>query len=129
MTVLTNLWPQKTKHEKHQEKECLRKIHKRYRYFEVMATLMATVEGFSLLPQIIKTIQTKSAEDISKVFLYLLIVINTMWFVKSFILRDWALRISGALYVIMGVTMLVLTYIYGGPTKSTNNKFFSQSGK
>lgn len=77
----------------------------------------------SLLPQLIKTIKEKKAEDISKLMLFVLMSGVATWVVYGFLRNDLPIIITNAISLLLNITMLFLRFRYSRETaKDSNSK-------
>ena len=75
--------------------------------------VLAIVESSFLFIQAEKLFRTKEADDLSGAAWWLLLVINFLWAIYGWGMKNWALMISGILYVIGAVLVIVAIYLYG----------------
>jgi len=68
--------------------------------------------AISMMPQVIKTIKTKEAENISPVMLIILIAGVALWIVYGCIKKDWPIIITNSFSVLVNLSMLFLHWRY-----------------
>ena len=78
----------------------------------VVASILTAV---SLLPQLIKIIKEKKAEDVSLAMLLILLAGLTMWIFYGFMIEDKIIIFSNIFSVLINVAVLILTLIYKRP--------------
>jgi MtN3 and saliva related transmembrane protein len=66
----------------------------------------------SLLPQLIKTIKEKKADDISKLMLFILLVGVAMWIVYGIMRNDLPIIITNSFSLLLNVLMIILRIKY-----------------
>lgn len=66
----------------------------------------------SLLPQLIKTIRKKEAEDISKLMLFVLMTGVATWIVYGILRDDMPIILTNSFSLLLNITMLVLRFKY-----------------
>jgi MtN3 and saliva related transmembrane protein len=74
------------------------------------------------IPQVVKTIRTKDAADISKRMYWIYLLGVTLWIVYGIIQKDGAIIITNSASFMLAATMLFLKWKYG----DTNNASQSQ---
>ncbi|HUC82563.1 MAG TPA: SemiSWEET transporter [Flavisolibacter sp.] len=67
----------------------------------------------SLLPQLIKTVKEKKAEDISKVMLLVLMTGVATWVVYGVMRNDLPIIITNSFSLLLNIVMIVLRIKYG----------------
>lgn len=68
--------------------------------------------AISLLPQLIKILKEKKADDVSLGMLLILLAGLTMWIFYGFMIEDKIIIFSNIFSVFINVSVLVLTLIY-----------------
>jgi MtN3 and saliva related transmembrane protein len=66
----------------------------------------------SLLPQLIKTIKEKKAEDISKGMLFVLMTGVATWIVYGILRDDFPIIITNSFSLLLNITMVFLRFKY-----------------
>ena len=74
--------------------------------------------AFSMLPQLIKVIKEKKAEDISIVMVLVLIGGLIMWIVYGVMKEDWPLIITNSFSVLVNSLLLIFRIKYNGTKES-----------
>jgi MtN3 and saliva related transmembrane protein len=77
-----------------------------------VATLAPIVNTIQIFPQIYKTYQTKSVEDLSLFFLLLFFINTILWLLHGYFINDQSLIIAGIIAGIMNIILLVMYFIY-----------------
>lgn len=81
---------------------------------------LSTIVGFcagiltaiSMIPQLIKTLKEKKAEDVSPVMLLVLISGVILWIVYGFLKMDWPILVTNILSLLLNVWMFFLRKKY-----------------
>lgn len=68
--------------------------------------------AISMLPQLIKTLKEKKAEDISPVMLVVLITGVVLWIFYGFLKKDWPIIITNSISFILNAWMFFLREKY-----------------
>jgi MtN3 and saliva related transmembrane protein len=66
----------------------------------------------SLLPQVIKTIQKKSADDVSIGMLALLFIGLCLWVAYGWIRQDWPVLVTNLFSLLTNAVLIILRTIY-----------------
>ena len=74
-----------------------------------LAGLLTTV---SFLPQVIKTYQTKRAEDFNLAFMLLFTVGLIFWLVYGIILREWPIILANSVTLVLNFILLGMKMKY-----------------
>jgi MtN3 and saliva related transmembrane protein len=77
-----------------------------------IATIVPITTSIQLLPQLYKTYQTKSVEDLSVYTLILFVINNCLWLIHGYFIFDYSLIISGMLSLIINTMLIILYMIY-----------------
>ena len=87
----------------------------------VLMLILLTVEASFLYIQAGKAFRTMSAEDLDLASFIILLITNIAWiFYGYFIVQDIPLMVSGALYAIGAVLILIVIFMYGDEDESTS---------
>ncbi len=70
--------------------------------------------AFSMLPQLIKIIKEKKAEEISIVMVVVLIAGLSLWIAYGVLKEDWPLIITNSFSVLVNILLLVFRIKYRG---------------
>lgn len=70
--------------------------------------------AFSMLPQLIKIIKEKKAEEISIVMVIVLIAGLSLWIAYGVLKEDWPLIITNSFSVLVNILLLVFRFKYSG---------------
>ena len=66
----------------------------------------------SLLPQLIKTIKEKKAEDISKLMLFVLMTGVATWVVYGVLREDFPIILTNSFSLLLNITLIFLRFKY-----------------
>lgn len=72
----------------------------------------SVLTAFSLLPQLIKIIKEKKADDVSLGMLLILLAGLSLWIVYGFMIENKIIIFSNIFSVVINVSVLVLTIIF-----------------
>jgi MtN3 and saliva related transmembrane protein len=72
----------------------------------------------SLLPQLIKTIKEKKADEISKGMLIVLMTGVATWVVYGVLRQDWPIIVTNSFSLLLNIVMMFLRLKYGRDKKS-----------
>ena len=72
----------------------------------------SVLTAFSLLPQLIKIIKEKKADDVSLGMLLILLAGLSLWIVYGFMIEDKIIIFSNIFSVVINVSVLILTIIF-----------------
>ena len=72
----------------------------------------SVLTAFSLLPQLIKIIKEKKADDVSLGSLLILLAGLSLWIVYGFMIEDKIIIFSNIFSVVINVSVLILTIIF-----------------
>lgn len=79
---------------------------------QVIGLFAGICTSSSLLPQLIKTIRKKEAEDISKLMLFVLMTGVATWIVYGILRDDMPIILTNSFSLLLNITMLVLRFKY-----------------
>ena len=80
-------------------------------WFGIVAGVMTAV---SMLPQLIKIIKEKKADDISVIMLMVLIVGLGLWVVYGFMREDWPIILTNSFSFLLNLLVLTLRIKFRG---------------
>jgi len=80
---------------------------------EIIGIVAATITAFGVFPQLIKTWQTKKAEDLSYGLLIFLIIGVSLWLVYGWMIKAIPVILESAISLSSILGVLVLKVIYG----------------
>lgn len=80
-------------------------------WFGIAAGVMTAV---SMLPQLIKIIKEKKADDISVIMLMVLIVGLGLWVVYGFMREDWPIILTNSFSFLLNLLVLTLRIKFSG---------------
>ena len=72
----------------------------------------SVLTAFSLLPQLIKIIKEKKADDVSLGMLLILLAGLSLWIIYGFMIENKIIIFSNIFSVVINVSVLVLTIIF-----------------
>ncbi len=78
----------------------------------ITGVIAGVLTAISMLPQVLKTIKTKKAENVSSVMLIVLISGVSLWVVYGFMKSDLPIIITNSFSVLVNVCMLFLRWKY-----------------
>jgi len=78
----------------------------------IIGLIASVCTGTSMLPQLIKIIQTKKSEDISFAMLGILIAGLALWVVYGFMHKDYIIIVSNGFSCIIAALIIILSYKY-----------------
>jgi MtN3 and saliva related transmembrane protein len=96
---------------------CMKKI---VIYLETMvlrltiATIAPIITSIQLFPQLYKTYNTKSVDDLSLYTLILIMINNLLWLIHGYFIFDYSLIMSGIFGLIVNTILLFFYNIYSG---------------
>ncbi|MEJ7739061.1 MAG: SemiSWEET transporter [Chitinophagaceae bacterium] len=79
---------------------------------QVIGIVAGVLTGTSLLPQVIKIIKEKKAEDISIPMLLLLLSGLSLWVYYGVLKDDWPIIITNSFSVLCNILIIILKYRY-----------------
>ncbi len=68
--------------------------------------------GICMLPQLIKVIQTRKTDNLSRMMLGVLIVSLSLWIVYGAGKKDWIIIISNAVSLLINCALMVLSFVF-----------------
>lgn len=77
-----------------------------------IATIVPILTSIQLLPQLYKTYNTKSVEDLSVYSLLLILLNNLLWLVHGYFIVDYSLIVSGILSLFINMMLFIFYLIY-----------------
>ena len=80
-------------------------------WFGIAAGVMTAV---SMLPQLIKIIKEKKADDVSVIMLMVLIIGLGLWVVYGFLREDWPLIVTNSFSFLLNLVVLMLRIRFSG---------------
>lgn len=79
---------------------------------QVIGLFAGVCTASSLLPQLVKTIKEKKAEDISKLMLFVLMTGVATWIVYGIMRDDMPIVLTNSFSLLLNITMVVLRFKY-----------------
>jgi len=92
-----------------------------FEIFDVIGYIAGILCAVQNIPQIYKLYQTKSAKDISKVFLYIGITSGILWIIYSIHERNVPVLLFGICEVILLSIVLMMTFKYAKISNNNDN--------
>jgi len=83
----------------------------------LVGILAGILTSSSLIPQLVKIIKTKKAEDISMPMLLILFVGVGLWVFYGVLGRDWPIIITNSVSLILNLVVLLFSYVYRDRSK------------
>lgn len=81
-------------------------------YNQVMGILASILTAISMLPQLIKMIKEKDAENVSILMLFVLLAGLGLWMYYGILIKNWIIIISNGFSVLLNVILLIYTIRY-----------------
>ncbi len=81
-------------------------------YITLLGVVAGSCTAMSMLPQVIKTIREKKAEQVSPFMLITLIVGVVLWIVYGIVKADWPIILTNAFSLLLNSIMLFLRKKY-----------------
>ena len=78
----------------------------------LLGFVAGTLTAVSMLPQLIKTLKEKKAEDVSPWMLVVLISGVLLWIIYGFLKKDWPIIITNVISFLLNVWMFFLRKKY-----------------
>lgn len=87
----------------------------------VLGFVAGALTAISMLPQLIKTLKLKKAEEVSVLMLVVLITGVSLWLFYGVLKKDWPIVITNATSLLINLIMMTLRIIYR-PEKTSEAK-------
>lgn len=81
-------------------------------FLEILGIVAGLCTSSSILPQIIKTVRTKAAQDVSVFMFIVMMTGNSLWIYYGFAKSDVPIISTNFLALGLNITMLILKYKY-----------------
>ena len=81
-------------------------------FTQIIGLFAGVCTATSMVPQLVKTIKEKKAEDISKMMLTVLLIGVGAWIVYGFMRKDIPIIVTNGLSLLLNITMMVLRIKY-----------------
>ncbi len=78
----------------------------------ILGTVAGVLTSVAMLPQLIKVMKEKNAEDLSLVTLMVLIVGLSLWVWYGILKEEWPIILSNGFAVMVNLTLLVCTIVF-----------------
>lgn len=78
-------------------------------YNQVMGILASILTAISMLPQLIKMIKEKDAENVSILMLSILLASLALWMYYGILIKDWIIIISNGFSLLLNLVLLIYT--------------------
>lgn len=79
-------------------------------FIEILGLVAGICTSSSLIPQLVKTVQTKKAEDVSVFMFIVMFTGNALWIYYGFYKKDFPIIATNILAVSLNMAMMVLKY-------------------
>lgn len=79
-------------------------------FTEVIGITAGICTTSGALPQIVKAVRTKKAQDVSPLMFWVLLLGVTLWTFYGIIKRDWPIIITNGISMLLNGIMLVIIY-------------------
>ena len=79
---------------------------------EIFGWAATIVVSLQFIPQLVKTIKTKNAKDISLFMIFLIMFGNVLWIMHGLIVLDMPITITNSMIFVMMAILLVLKLKY-----------------
>ena len=79
---------------------------------QITGIAAGVITCFSMVPQLVKVIREKKADDVSPWMLIILIFGLAMWVTYGIMKKDWPIIITNAFSCVLNITVLILRYVY-----------------
>ena len=87
----------------------------------IIGIIASTGTAISMLPQLIKIIQSKKAENISKPMIVILIVSLSVWIAYGALKKDAIIIISNAVSLGINILLLIFSVLYKTKLQTTRH--------
>jgi len=88
----------------------------------IIGIVAGILTAVSMMPQLIKTIREKKADEISPIMLLLLMTGLALWVLYGSKREDWPLILTNSFSFLLNSAMLILRLKYGRQRPTTSNK-------
>lgn len=78
----------------------------------IVGVIASVGTGICMLPQLIKVIQTRKTEGLSRMMVAVLIVSLSLWIVYGAGKKDWIIIISNTVSLLINCALMVLSFIF-----------------
>ncbi|MCR4418179.1 MAG: SemiSWEET family transporter [Ignavibacteria bacterium] len=85
--------------------------------YDIVGGIAVTLSCFNLLPQVLKGFKTKSVNDISWIFIFMIITATIFWFIYGKYRNDWAIMLTNSIIFGFAVILLIQKIMYSGKKK------------
>ncbi|MEN9549032.1 MAG: hypothetical protein RIR12_1623 [Bacteroidota bacterium] len=80
---------------------------------EILGYAAGAVTCLTFLPQVLKTLQSKSAKDISLNMFLIAATNEVMWIIYGALLNNWVIILTNVIVLLMSLIMIYLKFKYG----------------
>jgi MtN3 and saliva related transmembrane protein len=88
---------------------------------QIVGTAAGVLTAVSMLPQLIKIVREKKAEDVSIIMLVVLISGLSLWTVYGFMRDDMPIIVTNCFSILVNVSLLALRIKYSGTKEVSSN--------
>jgi MtN3 and saliva related transmembrane protein len=78
----------------------------------IVGIIAGTLTGIALLPQLIKIIREKKANDISIIMLLVLFGGISLWIWYGILKDDWIIIVTNAFSLVINLLIMIFNYVY-----------------
>jgi MtN3 and saliva related transmembrane protein len=82
-------------------------------FIEIVGFVAGICTSAAAIPQVIKTVKTKQAKDISPVMFAIMLTGNCLWVYYGIDKSDLPIIVTNLITIVLDITMLCLKYKYG----------------
>ncbi len=79
---------------------------------QIIGIAAGILTSISMLPQLIKILKEKKAENVSVWMILILILGLALWTIYGFMKKDWPIIITNAFSVLLNITLMFFRYKY-----------------
>lgn len=83
---------------------------------QIIGIVAGILTATSLIPQLIKIIKEKKADDVSPLMLIILLIGLGLWATYGFMKEDWPIIITNCFSFLLNTTVLIFRYKYAKDT-------------
>lgn len=80
--------------------------------YELIGGIAVALSCFNLLPQVIKGFKTKRVQDLSWIFIFMILAATVFWFIYGNYRNDWAIMLTNTIIFLFAVILLIQKIIY-----------------
>lgn len=80
--------------------------------YDLIGGIAVILSCFNLLPQVLKGFKTKSVQDISWIFIFMIIAATIFWFIYGKYRNDWAIMLTNSIIFGFAIILLIQKIMY-----------------